>query len=201
LYRRPSQRCRTEYEEKRSRFVTTVAPVTSVAEARAFLAEIRAEMSAADHHVYAFCVGYGRSVTEGMSDDGEPSGTSGPPTLAVLRGSGLGDVALVTSRFFGGTKLGTGGLVRAYTEAARLALQSLPTEISIARQELLAAIPYDTYNAVRRLASLYEAEVLAEDFGAEITLSVRLPLASAAAFHEALRDLTNGRAVVVITDP
>ncbi len=200
MYRRPSQRHRTEYEEKRSRFVTTVAPATSVAEARAFLAEIRAEMPTANHHVYAFCVGYGRSVIEGMSDDGEPAGTSGPPTLAVLRGADLGDVALVTTRFFGGIKLGTGGLVRAYTEAARLALQSLPTELNIPRLELLVAIAYDAFNTVRRLAAAHDAEVLAEDFGAEITLNLRLPQANAAAFQDALRDATHGQAVVVIAD-
>ncbi|HRF96950.1 MAG TPA: YigZ family protein, partial [Aggregatilineales bacterium] len=75
--------------------------------------------------------GFGASVTEGMSDDGEPAGTAGPPVLAVVRGSKIGDVSLVVTRYFGGTKLGTGGLVRAYSEAAHIALNSLPTTLKI----------------------------------------------------------------------
>ena len=96
-----------------------LAASTTVKEAKAFLAAVRAEMPDANHHVYAYRVGFGNSVIEGMSDDGEPSGTSGPPVLAVLRGSGIGDVIVVVTRYFGGTKLGTGGLVRAYSDAAR----------------------------------------------------------------------------------
>ncbi len=102
--------------------------MTTVDEAKAFLAAVRAEMPDANHHVYAYRVGFGNSVIEGMSDDGEPSGTSGPPVLAVLRGSGIGDVIVVVTRYFGGTKLGTGGLVRAYSEGARAGLESLATD-------------------------------------------------------------------------
>src|SRR6186997_3012409 len=97
-----------------SRFIATAGLAASVAAARASIAAARAEMPDASHHVYAYVIGHGATTTLGMSDDGEPSGTAGRPALAVLRGSGLGDVVLVITRYFGGTLLGTGGLVHAY---------------------------------------------------------------------------------------
>ena len=125
----PAETIRIENVVVNSRFIATIGPAASVDEAKAFIAEMRAAMPDASHHVYAYKVGFGGSVTEGMSDDGEPSGTSGPPILAVLRGANLGDVVIVVTRYFGGTKLGTGGLVRAYGNAARAALQGLPTRL------------------------------------------------------------------------
>src|SRR5918912_1103095 len=100
-------------------------------------AEIRVEMPDAAHHVYAYIVGHGATTNLGMSDDGEPSGTAGRPVMAVLRGSGLGDVALVVTRYFGGTLLGTGGLVHAYGDAARAVLAALPREEKVARRQLV----------------------------------------------------------------
>src|SRR5512134_2891681 len=111
-HRIPAGQHRTDIVVVNSRFITTIAPAAMPEDAKRFIASIRAEMPDASHHVYAFRAGYGNSVIEGMSDDGEPSGTAGPPTLAVLRGAGIGDIVLVTTRYFGGTKLGTGGLVR-----------------------------------------------------------------------------------------
>ena len=96
-----------------SRFIATLAPVFSPEEARTFIAHIKKEFADASHNVPAYIIGGGNTVTEFCSDDGEPSGTSGKPALAVLRGSGLGDVAVVITRYFGGTLLGTGGLVKA----------------------------------------------------------------------------------------
>jgi uncharacterized YigZ family protein len=109
----PAGTVRVETEVSRSRFIATLGMAETAEAARAFIAGVRAEMPDASHHVYAFRVGYGASVIEGLSDDGEPSGTSGPPIMAVLRGAPVGDVVLVVTRYFGGTKLGTGGLVRA----------------------------------------------------------------------------------------
>src|SRR5579871_3558271 len=138
----PAQTTRVTTAVSNSRFVTTIGLVTTVDEAKAFLSAVRAEMSDANHHVYAYRVGFGNSVIEGMSDDGEPSGTSGPPVLAVLRGSGIGDVIVVVTRYFGGTKLGTGGLVRAYGDAARTGLEALVTERKITKQTLGIEAPY-----------------------------------------------------------
>ena len=91
-----------------------------------FIARIKKEFADASHNVPAYIIGGGNTVTEFCSDDGEPNGTSGKPALAVLRGSGLGDVAVVVTRYFGGTLLGTGGLVKAYTEATQLVVQAVP---------------------------------------------------------------------------
>src|SRR6185312_3718124 len=114
-YAIPAQEHRTEIVVVNSRFITTINRADSVAAARSFIAQQRDTMPDASHHVYAYRIGGEGSVLEGMSDVGEPSGTSAPPTLAVVRGSGLGGLVLVTTRYFAGTKLGRGGLVRAYT--------------------------------------------------------------------------------------
>ena len=130
----PSGICQTEpCSFKNSRFIGTAGPAASVAAAQEFINSIRDRYPDASHHAYAFSVGFGATVTEGMSDDGEPSGTAGRPVLAVVKGSGLGDVAVVVSRFFGGTKLGTGGLVRAYTQTAQQVLGELQTTRKIER--------------------------------------------------------------------
>ncbi|MFN2122854.1 MAG: IMPACT family protein, partial [Candidatus Promineifilaceae bacterium] len=122
----PAQETREEIRVSNSRFIATAAPVFSVDEAKEFIKKIKAEFSDASHNVPAFLVGYGPSVTAHCSDDGEPSGTAGRPMLAVLQGSGLGDIAVVVTRYFGGTKLGTGGLVRAYGDAVKVILENLP---------------------------------------------------------------------------
>ena len=115
----PLERTRTEIRVKNSRFIATLAPVFSVVEAKAFIKEIKTEFSDASHNVPCYIVGFEPSMIAHTSDDGEPSGTAGRPALAVLQGSGLGDVAVVVTRYFGGTKLGTGGLVRAHGEAGK----------------------------------------------------------------------------------
>ena len=112
-------RVTAELEEKASRFIATLDHVADEQEAHALIAEIRKANPLARHNVYAWVL---RSGGERRSDDGEPQGTSGPPVLDVLRGSGLQDVCCVVTRYFGGTLLGTGGLVRAYSGAARLAV-------------------------------------------------------------------------------
>ena len=137
----PTQTHRVTTAVSNSRFVTTIGHVTSADEAKAFLASVRTEMPDANHHVYAYRVGFDNSVIEGMSDDGEPSGTSGPPVLAVLRGSGIGDVIVVVTRYFGGTKLGTSGLVRAYGDGARAGLELPPTERKIEKRLLVSTFP------------------------------------------------------------
>lgn len=152
----PAEINRTETAVSNSRFLSTAGHVQSVEEARQFIASIKDEMPDASHHVYAFRIGYGNSVTEGVSDDGEPSGTSGPPVLAVLRGTQIGDVIVVVSRYFGGTKLGTGGLVRAYSEAARTVLASLKTTLNIKKQIIGLECSYALYERIRRLVSQHE---------------------------------------------
>ncbi len=193
----PAERVQTEIVIKKSRFITTAQLATSVPEARGVIAGARAEMPAANHHVYAFRVGFGKTVTEGMSDGGEPTGTSGPPTLAVLRGSGIGDIALVTTRYFGGTKLGTGGLVRAYTESAQEALSMLKTELKVEKRLLGLELPYSLYNIVKRLIAAHRGEIQKEEFTAQVMVIVRFAVDDLAAFSVDLQERTSAQVAVL----
>ena len=164
---------------------------------------MRARHTDASHHVYAFAVGHGASVTHGMSDDGEPSGTAGRPVLAVVQGSGLGDLIVVVVRWFGGTKLGTGGLVRAYTKAAQEVLAATPTALRVELREVVVHLPYDRFDPCRevlRRAALDDpeaaVEVVDEAFTDEARLRLRGPVAAIEAVLLRLRDATAGRAVV-----
>lgn len=189
----PSARARAEIEVLRSRFIATAGPVGDSEAAKAMLKEIRAEFPDAAHHVHAFIVGRGGSQVRGMSDDGEPPGTAGRPSMAVVEGSGLGDVCLVTTRYFGGTKLGTGGLVRAYTAAAQAVLELLPRGLKVERRSASLALPYNLYEQAKRLLERAEAEVLAEDFLAEVVVRLRLPQSRWTDLDRDLRELTAGR--------
>jgi uncharacterized YigZ family protein len=146
--------------------------------------------------VYAYVIGHGGTTTLGMSDDGEPSGTAGRPILAILKGSGLGDIVLVVTRYFGGTLLGTGGLVHAYGDAAREVLAILPRAEKIERCTLLVALSYAAYELARRLAATYAATIDDETFAGDITLTLTIPLVQMAAFRAALIEATAGTAVI-----
>ena len=180
-----------------SRFITSIDRATTIEEARHFITSIRAEMPDANHHVYAFRIGYANSVTEGMSDDGEPSGTSGPPTLAVLRGSDLGDVVLVTTRYFGGKKLGTGGLVRAYTESAQEALAELEIELKVQKQTVGIDVPYHLYEIVKRLIMEYDGQIQDEVFAVDVTFIVEFIESNVERFSDSLNENTSGQLTII----
>jgi uncharacterized YigZ family protein len=175
-----------------SRFIATLAPVFSVDEAKAFIARIRAEFVDATHHVPAYVIGHGASVITHCSDNGEPAGTAGRPALAVLSGSGLGDAAVVVTRYFGGTKLGTGGLVRAYSDAVRqvLAIAPLAERMSVHIVRLVA--PYPWFERLRLLIAAHHGEVLSQDFAVEVSLTVRFPSQHFPTFQEALSHISHG---------
>jgi len=188
----PTQTHRVMTAVSNSRFVTTIGHASTVDQAKAFLVGVRSEMSDANHHVYAYRVGFGNSVIEGMSDDGEPSGTSGPPILAVLRGSGVGDVIIVVTRYFGGTLLGTGGLVRAYGDAARQGLATLPTERKIEKQVLGIELPYHYFDQVKRLITHHGGTIDDESFAADVTILASFPVDLVGGFSADLIELTAG---------
>ena len=189
----PAQTVRTELRVMRSLFIATVAPAATVAEARAFIRQVKREFPTATHPVYAFRVGYGDSVTEGMSDDGEPPGSAAPPLLAALRAADLGDAAVVVARYVGGRKLGRSGLPRAYGEAARLAVAALPRRERVERAACSILCPYNFYDALRRLLALYGGEILDEEFVAEARLRVAVPRAQLEAWAQAVGELGSGR--------
>lgn len=184
---------RREQQVANSRFIATIAPAFSIEEARKFMARIRKEFSDANHNVPVYMIGGGNTVTEYFSDDGEPGGTSGKPALAVLRGSGLGDAVLVITRYFGGTLLGTGGLVKAYTESAQLAVNAVERGKRISVYVAMAVIPYNLLERMRLLLPRHQGEILAEDFAGDITLTMQLPVISWEIFQLELRELSAGK--------
>lgn len=192
-YRIPAEKTRTEIMVVNSRFIATAAPVFSVEEAREFIHAVKQEFSDASHHVPAFLVGFGQSVTAHCSDDGEPSGTAGRPALAVLQGSGLGDIVVVVTRYFGGTKLGTGGLVRAYTDAVKAVLEILPLAEKVPTHTVMLAIPYSLYEQVKLLIYEFKGKVLDEDFGGDITISIQFQVDQFESFNTRMIELSRGK--------
>ncbi|MCB8926730.1 MAG: YigZ family protein [Ardenticatenaceae bacterium] len=188
----PAAEARAEIEVKNSRFVATAVPAFSVEEAREFIARIKAEFSDATHNVPAFLIGFGNSVTAHANDDGEPSGTAGRPILAVLQGSGLGDIAVVVTRYYGGTKLGTGGLVRAYGDATKAVLDILPHAEKVPTHTTMLALPYNLLEQVRLLVGEWNGRILDEEFAADITMTMQFTVAKFPGFQDALRELTHG---------
>lgn len=195
----PAREVRTEIKVSNSRFIATAAPALSVEEARDFIARVRAEFSDASHNVPAYLVGHGTTVTAHCSDAGEPSGTAGRPMLAVLQGSGIGDIAVVVTRYFGGTKLGTGGLVRAYGDAVKAVLEILPLAEKVPTHTVTLTTPYALFEQVKLLIEKWNGHVLDDSFAADVTLTAQFTVARFPGFQEALRELSHGRLTAEIT--
>lgn len=187
------QGVRAELVVRKSRFLAEADPVASAEAARELQRERKRVYADASHVVFAFICGPQGGVM-GCSDDGEPSGTAGRPTLEVLKGSGITNVLLTVTRWFGGILLGTGGLVRAYTESAQLVLAGAPTAELVPLTRFTLALSYLQYETVRRRFAEFAAEITGEEFAAAVTLSGVIPSANFAAFSALVRDLTNGTA-------
>ena len=199
----PAAEIRTEIRVSNSRFIATAAPAFTVEEAKEFIKRIKAEFKDASHNVPAYVIGYGPAVTAHCNDDGEPSGTAGRPMLAVLQGSGLGDIVAVVTRYFGGTKLGTGGLVRAYGDAVKEVLAILPRAEKVATHTVMIALPYNLYEQVKLLLGVWHGQILDEAFAADITITARFAVEHFSHFQDALRELSHGQleAEIIETDP
>lgn len=192
----PQGEARIELQVKNSRFIGRAAYTPSVETAKTFIEQVKAEEPQGSHAVYAFAIGYGAAVTHGLSDAGEPSGTAGRPALAVVKGSGLGDVTVVIVRYFGGTKLGTGGLVKAYTEATQLVLAELPITEKVERHSVQVKIPYSYYDLLVRLVEAHQGQIEAEEFTTEITLRLTFIAEELPTFQAALAEATSGQVSV-----
>ena len=193
----PAATHRVEDEIRRSRFITTVAYTPTVEAARAFISDIKAEYNDASHNCWAYLVGPPGGTSQiGYSDDGEPHGTAGRPMFTVLQHSGLGDITAVVTRYFGGTKLGKGGLVRAYGGGVQYALEALPLAEHVPSVELEVVIDYASVTPVQRLLPEFEAVVMDETYAADVTYRIKLPEEQAEAFEQALVGLTSGMVLV-----
>lgn len=197
----PARRLRCEIEVERSRFIATVQEVNSPEAAQALVAELKAEFPDASHNCWAYLVGPPGSCDRiGLSDDGEPHGVAGKPLLTCLQHSGLGDVAVVVTRYFGGIKLGKGGMVKAYTAAVQAALEMLPRGVRIAWRELELRFDYSLVAPLERRLPEYEAELLAADYAVQVSFRLRLPEERVNTFSRMFEDLSGGRGVLKFTD-
>ena len=161
--------------------------------AQHFVKAIGQEFADATHNCWAFVVGApGNTDRIGMSDDGEPHGTAGRPMLTVLQHCGVGDIVAVVTRYYGGTKLGTGGLVKAYGGAVQWALESLPREQRVTRREVIARVGYPVVSALHQLLPQYEAEIVTEAYGVDVRVHLRCPEEHADGLCRALMDATRG---------
>lgn len=173
-----------------SRFIATLVPAEDDAALQRALEEVRAEMPDATHHCWAWrALGTG---VERCSDDGEPGGTAGRPILARLAGAKVVCALLVVTRYYGGTKLGTGGLVRAYGAAASAVLDAADLEVHVDTQRFALTLDYAHQHAVEQALAHCDAQILDRTFGARVTLQVALPEARIEEARRALADATNG---------
>ena len=185
-----------EYEEKRSRFLGEVYPVRDEDEAKGYIAAVRKKHPDARHHCWAWVLPDGAVR---WSDDGEPGGTAGGPMAAVLKGADLFGALCVVTRYFGGTLLGSGGLVRAYSKAAALALADAGTEPDPEKAVLRLACPWDSLDRVHRLIREFGGTLLESDYDSDpgaALLTVELLAEQTAGFTSRIADATNGRAAV-----
>ena len=190
----PSSTQQFEIVIKRSRFITSVAHVVGKAAARQFLEQCRVDMPEASHHCWAMVAGAPDDIyQQDQSDAGEPRGTAGKPILNVLQHSGLGNVMVVVTRYFGGVKLGAGGLVRAYSQSATQALCALETRESFIRQRVEAELSYGLLDSLEHW--LRGTDILIDDrlFDTKVHLSLLVPLRDMTTLQEKLQVLGAGQ--------
>ncbi|MDO4464172.1 MAG: YigZ family protein [Bacillota bacterium] len=187
-----------EYEEKKSRFIANVVPVSSEEDATAFIDSIRKKYYDARHNCTAFIIGRNRELTR-CSDDGEPSGTAGKPILEVLLSEGVTNVAVVVTRYFGGTLLGTGGLVRAYTQATKEGLADAGIATMRYGKELTIGIDYTDVGKVQYILGSRQIEIAQSRYTENVEFDIRIPAEAVGALTKELTEATAARARIEIT--
>ena len=184
---------------EKSRFITHVMPVQSKEEADEFIASVRKKYKDATHNVPAMVIGDKMQIQWG-SDDGEPQGTSGAPMVQMLVKEGITNVVLVVTRYFGGIKLGTGGLVRAYTSSARLGIEAAGIadvkEMSVIKYE----VDYSTFNRIQNFAFDREVRVVNEVYGSDVQFELVTDPDYAEQAEETVTGLSNGQAVILLEE-
>ncbi|MAB80950.1 MAG: IMPACT family protein [Planctomycetes bacterium] len=178
---------------KGSRFIASLAPATTPEEAETFVARVRTEGPSATHHCWAYRVGRPCDRFR-FSDDGEPGGSAGRPILQQIEGHGLTDTACVVTRYYGGTKLGVGGLIRAYGGCAARALDLAPKRVHVVTVALHVAFPYDCSGAVQGLLAARKIEPVSAEYSEEVRMVFEVALRDSEDFERELRDRTAARA-------
>lgn len=197
-YKTIAARAEAEIVEKKSRFIGQIAPVATEEEALAFIAEVKAAHRMARHNVYAYVLLGGRVR---YTDDGEPAKTAGMPTLEAIQHAGLEDVAVVVTRYFGGILLGTGGLVRAYTDATKAAIEAADVVTVSVCVDIILEVPYSLYEQLCRIAEAAGAKLAESDFAENVLLTFRMLDGTQPPFLEKLTELTRGQSEIIVTAP
>ncbi|CQH56240.1 IMPACT family protein [Yersinia frederiksenii] len=180
-------------EIKKSRFITLLAHTCGVNEAKDFVQQIKQQHPTARHHCWAFVAGTPADSQQlGFSDDGEPPGTAGKPILAQLMGSGIGEITAVVARYYGGIKLGTGGLVRAYGSGVQQALKQIEVKYKVPQVEYTLQCDYAQLAMVETLLQQVEGQTLQSEYAELVTLHLSLPATQASQVGDKLRDLSRG---------
>ena len=188
----PDGSFKTEIVIKNSRFITYGVPAGSVEEARHLIKTAREDHVGSSHVVYAFVVGGGKRELAGMSDDGEPKGTAARPVMDVLKGSGIVDLLVMVVRYFGGTKLGTGGLVKAYGDCARHVIEGLPVKRLVELVDFSIDLPYNIFREVKEAVLDAGSEIISEDFGDMIKIKGQMAIARFDECKRAIEEISRG---------
>jgi uncharacterized YigZ family protein len=188
----PAGEAHAEIVVRRSRFIADAVPIHSRDDAESIVRARRASYPDASHVVYAFAFGAEKSVQFGMSDDGEPKGTAGRPVLEILRGTQITDCVVTIVRYFGGTKLGTGGLVRAYGDAARACLSALTTAPKRQTAKVLFVSPYELSGAVRSALAIDGVIEVNEEYGETVRFRVEVDRRVLTRVRRRIRDVSRG---------
>ncbi|ENU1225949.1 IMPACT family protein [Providencia rettgeri] len=180
-------------EIKKSQFITYLAHTDGIEAAKDYIQSIKAQYPDARHHCWAFVAGRpDDSQKLGFSDDGEPTGTAGKPIMAQLLGSNLGEVTCVVVRYFGGIKLGTGGLVKAYGNGAQQALKILPTKTKVPQKIFNLVCDYSLINTIEQLLAQVNGTVLHSDYNETVSLQIAIPATLEQEVNDKLRDISRG---------
>lgn len=194
---RPGEVFRVEQTIKRSRFIASVGYTPGVEEAKAFIEQIKAEFEDARHNCWAYCAGAAGSTDRiGASDDGEPHGTAGRPMLTAVTHSGIGEVTVVVTRYFGGILLGTGGLVKAYQSSVKMALEAVPTRIRTKTKRIKFSVEHRFVNQVLRKIETANGRILEKNFDMDADFDVEIPEDLAETFAKELEELTRGALLI-----
>jgi uncharacterized YigZ family protein len=193
-YYTPLQTISVEAEVKKSKFIATITHVTSKEEFLSFSQNIKAQYPNANHNCFAYIIGDPQSPEHiGSSDDGEPAGTAGKPLLTVLQQNNLGNVVVMVTRFFGGIKLGTGGLVRAYSTAAKEAVERVSVKKIVQTKHLQASFPFQFESGIRHLLATMEIPIIDSNYSEDVSLEMEVPMNCLDDLRSRLNDTTKGK--------
>jgi uncharacterized YigZ family protein len=199
-YQIPAGNINIEQEIKRSRFITSIGRAPDKHQATSFIERIRSTYPDANHHCWAYVAGNPFDTVQiGMSDDGEPQGTAGKPMLSILQHRKIGEIVVVVTRYFGGIKLGTGGLVRAYSSSVQMALQKLPTVEFVALAKAHITLPYPYEDRIRRLLEKMQVAIKDVIYKDRVVLLVEFPASMELELEQQIGNHTQGQAQYILT--